>query len=182
MAWSIRSESAPLTLDWYLSLHLTPSEIARVKRRRDWGEIQAALIDGIRQMDPTAARALARRQGLLPALTDRQHTAVVRHTAQKPAQARSNPRRRPNTARAMQELQGRLGALLDRSRNPYRANASGDEEFGYEVNVAAAWQAVHDFDLQDLRLDCCGYPRSPTEWSRRHSGSVQKPYRRSVFS
>ena len=140
MAWSIRSESAPLTLDWYLSLHLTPSEIARVKRRRDWGEIQAALIAGIRQMDPTAARALARRQGLLPALTDRQHTAVVRHTAQKPAQARSNPRRRPNTARAMQELQGRLGALLGRSRNPYRANASDGEEFGYEVNVAAAWQ------------------------------------------
>ena len=60
MAWSIRNESAPLTLDWYLKLYLTPSEIARVKRRRDWGEIQAALIAGIRQMDPVTARALAR--------------------------------------------------------------------------------------------------------------------------
>jgi hypothetical protein len=141
MPWSPERENAPLSLDWYLGLFLTPSETALIKRRRDWGRIQGALVTGLRELDPATARALSRKNGLAPALSDREHKAVVRYTAYKPGTGRRTNRRRRNTGEGMERLQGQLQALLTRSRR--RNPAKGGRVLGktrYGVNIAAQWR------------------------------------------
>jgi hypothetical protein len=76
-AWRPENESAPLTLSWLLQAMEAkhPGISTKPGVQRAANELQAALDT----LDPVKARAKARLQGLIPALTDKQQVEVLRY-------------------------------------------------------------------------------------------------------